>query len=129
MNDVGLFLIGCIVRCTIMAVPGLTLGSVLSRRRPAAGAVVTLTTLVGLLAVPVLGLSPWPHWWTIAPASTANSVAPPRAIAPAPEVASTERSTSSAKREVAPATERPARDSWWSAFAAALDKRQPDPLV
>ena len=55
MNELGVLLIGCIVRCTLLAAAGLALGAILKRRGPATGSLVSLTTLVVLLAVPFLG--------------------------------------------------------------------------
>ena len=64
MNELGVLLIGCIVRCTLLAATGLVLGEVLRRRGPATGSLVSLTTLIVLLAVPIFGVSPLPRWWT-----------------------------------------------------------------
>src|SRR4051812_25561637 len=65
MNDLGLLLVGGTARVTALAAVGVALALILRRLGPAAGVLVAVTTLSGLVAVSASSLSPWPRFWSI----------------------------------------------------------------
>ena len=73
MNDLGVLLVEATARVTALAAVGVVLALILRRRGPAAGVLVTMTTLVGLVAVSASSLSPWPRFWSIEVETTAPS--------------------------------------------------------
>ncbi|SIO13733.1 BlaR1 peptidase M56 [Singulisphaera sp. GP187] len=73
MNDLGGLLVEATARVTALAAVGVALVLLLRRRGPAAGVLVTMTTLLGLVAVSVSSLSPWPRFWSIDVGTTAPS--------------------------------------------------------
>ncbi len=62
MNALGMFLLGAAVRgAGLVAIAGVV-GWAFRRKGPAASAWLGLATLVGMVGVGLLGLSPWPRW-------------------------------------------------------------------
>ena len=76
MNDLGILLVGSIVRCTLVAALGVLLVVALRRQGPATGATIAATTLLVLIGVSGLAIAPWPRWWTVG--SGAEGVRTPR---------------------------------------------------
>ncbi|MBI3466519.1 MAG: DUF1559 domain-containing protein [Planctomycetes bacterium] len=65
MNEIGITLIGCALRLTLIVSFGLSLCALLRRLGPQAGAVIALASLLVGVAVSFLGFVAWPHWWTV----------------------------------------------------------------
>lgn len=129
MNELGMLLIGCIVRCTVLAAAGLALGALLWRRGPAAGSLVSLTTLTVLLVVPFVGMLPWPRWWTIDSVIAARehrpASEPPAVAANAPQDAS----AASIPAPVGVAGPSLPQESWLQNFAAEFERELRRPLT
>lgn len=83
MNGLGVLLVEAMVRVTALAAVGVMLALILRRRGPAAGVLVTMTTLLGLVAVSAASLSPWPRFWSI-DVDTAVPHSPRAAVAVGP---------------------------------------------
>jgi hypothetical protein len=62
MNAIGLMLLGSIVHATGFAVLGMLVYLVLRRRGPAAGSLAAGSSLLIMVLVSVVVLSPWPRW-------------------------------------------------------------------
>jgi beta-lactamase regulating signal transducer with metallopeptidase domain len=75
MNVLGLMLLGSIVHATGFAVLGILVYLALRRRGPAAGSLVSGSTLTIMVLVSMVVLSPWPRWWTVAPESFVTTAA------------------------------------------------------
>ncbi len=73
MNEIGVAMLGAAARGTAFASVGLGLCLILRKRGPAASALVALATLVGMVGVSALALSPWPRWWGLGPLDSARS--------------------------------------------------------
>src|SRR5207247_1509705 len=106
MNELGVLLLGAAVRCTAFAVLGVLMYALLRRQGPSAGALVALATLLMLVAVSVLSLSPWPRWWAFVPPGVAVTATsrPETGVA-----AGGDRAVPPRVAETDPALERPAR--------------------
>ncbi|HEV3121190.1 MAG TPA: M56 family metallopeptidase, partial [Isosphaeraceae bacterium] len=76
MNELGALFVGAAARCTAFAVVGALLYALLRRKGPSAGALAALTTLMMLVGISALSLSPWPRWWTVAPPAAMLSPRP-----------------------------------------------------
>lgn len=83
MNGLGVLLVEAMVRVTALAAVGVMLALILRRRGPAVGVLVTMTTLLGLVAVSAASLSPWPRFWSI-DVDTAVPHSPRAAVAVVP---------------------------------------------
>jgi beta-lactamase regulating signal transducer with metallopeptidase domain len=127
MNQIGLLLAGGAARATVLAALGLILALIVRRRDPAAGALVALTTLSGLVAVWALSLAPWPRSWTVALNIDAVSATgqPPATDSSETEVRSSP--AAGATRVAAPKTALAARGSWLSDFAREFAREMEHP--
>ena len=131
MNELGLALVGGVVRATALAALGMGVCLALRRRRATAGAAAALTTLLALVAVMLLAPSPWPRWWTVSPPR-------PPAVDPAPAASpgKAQAEVAQSGRPATPAlTPRPAAtsggwfDAWALAFAEELRRGGPAPAT
>jgi prepilin-type processing-associated H-X9-DG protein len=87
LNEIGLNVIGVLMRGTVFATLGLAICALLRRRGPSASAFVALATLVGMAGVSALGATPWPHWWNLEAGANAPAVVrPPSPIVPSANV-------------------------------------------
>jgi prepilin-type processing-associated H-X9-DG protein len=102
LNEIGLNVIGVLVRGTVFATLGLAICAMLRRRGPSASAFVALATLVGMAGVSALGALPWPHWWNL----EAGDRAPALASRPLPAAPRTDVNQA-ANVDVSPATNPP----------------------
>ncbi len=75
MNALGLILLGSITHATGFAVLGVLVYLVFRRRGPAAGSLAAGSSLLIMVLVSMVVLSPWPRWWTVAPESFATTSA------------------------------------------------------
>jgi prepilin-type processing-associated H-X9-DG protein len=83
MNALGLMLLGSIIHATGFAMLGILVYLGLRRRGPAAGSLAAGSTLLIMVLVSLIVLSPWPRWWTVAPESFArNAVVTPKTAGP-----------------------------------------------
>lgn len=87
MNALGIVACWLALQATVLASVGAACYVLARRRGPVAGGLAALTTLVVVLGVSGLALSPWPQWWTaglaIAPGRAADrDVAEPHGAAP-----------------------------------------------
>jgi len=62
MNSLTQIVLWCPVQVTVLAIAALGIGTVVGRRRPAAGAVVAAAALVAVVGVTATAFSPWPDW-------------------------------------------------------------------
>ncbi|WP_406693407.1 M56 family metallopeptidase [Singulisphaera sp. Ch08] len=83
MNNLGVLFVEASVRVTVLAAVGVALALILRRRGPATGVLVTMTTLLGLVAVSASSLTSWPRFWSIEFDTTASS-SPRVAVAAGP---------------------------------------------
>ncbi|MHC4178482.1 MAG: M56 family metallopeptidase, partial [Planctomycetota bacterium] len=62
MNEVGIALVWCAVQVTLIGLLAAAIYTVARRIGPAAGSLVVITSLLVIVALSALALSPWPHW-------------------------------------------------------------------
>jgi beta-lactamase regulating signal transducer with metallopeptidase domain len=67
MNDLGEALVWCSLRVTLLGAVGIAVHVFLRRGNPATGAQIASRSLIALVALPLLALSPWPRWCTVDP--------------------------------------------------------------
>jgi beta-lactamase regulating signal transducer with metallopeptidase domain len=129
MNEIGMIVIGGVIRCTLLALVGLVLGMLLRRRGPAAGSLVSLTTLLLLLALPAVGLSPWPRWWTYDATMAARPAEPTPSPSTSPVTARPDVSDSSAVQPADQSRNPANQESWFLTFAREFERELRQPSV
>ncbi len=68
MNELGIALVWCSLQVTVVALVAACLYVVARRFFPLTGSLVPLTSLLVVVALSAMALSPWPRWadWTVA---------------------------------------------------------------
>ncbi len=111
MNELGWMILGAALRATALALVGLLVVFVVKRRGPTAAALAGSATLLVMVGVTALAVSPWPRWWS---PDLAEPVAPtPVAARPSTEM------VASAEPVIEPAPlpkAEPAATPTWSDF-------------
>ncbi len=90
MNALGFWLVGSVAHATVFAIAGIAAYLAIRRWGPAAGSLAAGSSLVIMVLVSAVVLSPWPHWWTWSfdrPAAHAAAAAPDPAPAGSAPVA------------------------------------------
>jgi len=84
VNEIGVVVLGAVARGTAFAGIGWVFCLLLRRRGPSASAMIALATLVGMVGVSALGVSPWPRWWSLetdrSDRTLVKAEVPPKAI-------------------------------------------------
>jgi beta-lactamase regulating signal transducer with metallopeptidase domain len=75
MNSLGAGLVWSGVQVSLLVVAGGIVYLLLRRRGPAAGSLAALTLLIIAAGLPLIALSPWPHWWRWQRPEATDSVA------------------------------------------------------
>jgi len=73
MNTISLMLLGSIAHATGFAIVGTLVYLALRRFGPAAGALVSSSSIVIMALVSLIVLGPWPRWWVLAPKELARA--------------------------------------------------------
>jgi len=73
VNTISLMLLGSIAHATGFAIVGTLVYLALRRFGPAAGALVSSTSIVIMALVSLIVLGPWPRWWVLAPQESARA--------------------------------------------------------
>jgi beta-lactamase regulating signal transducer with metallopeptidase domain len=111
VNELGWIVLGASLRATALAIVGLLAAVALKRRGPSAAALAGSTTMLVMVGVTALALSPWPRWWS------PDLVEEPR---PTPASASPEaKAVETARQDVEPVAVpklEPVASAGWSDF-------------
>ncbi len=142
MTALGLYLVWTAAQVSLVCLAGMVLYLVVRRHSPAAGAWAATAVLATTVVVSAVGLSPWPHWWSlgqqptrsIAIASTENNETANQAsgpIATAGDSGNPSVAANSTTVDGSPVGSSAGRDwrAFWDAFRSARPENETDTAI